>query len=37
VITHFEYATGDLDRIVLAAHHQKADLDALLQAIDGWE
>jgi 7-keto-8-aminopelargonate synthetase-like enzyme len=37
VITHFEYATGDLDRIVLAAHHQKADLDALLRAIDAWE
>jgi hypothetical protein len=27
----------DTNRIVLAAHHQKADLDALLRAIDAWE
>lgn len=37
VITHFQYATGNLDRIVVAAHHQESDLDALLLALDAWK
>jgi hypothetical protein len=36
LITHFEYATGVLDRIVLSAHHEPADLDELIHALQAW-